>query len=101
MSEFSVKRPYLVLVIVLALVVLGITGVTKMTTDFLPEMQFPYIIAITTYPGASPQRVETEVTDVLEGGLSTINGVKNVTSTSSENYSQIMLEFEEDDEYDD
>lgn len=95
MAKFSVKRPYTVLVVVLALIVLGIVSFTKMTTDFLPELEFPYLIAITTYPGASPQRVEAEVTDPLEGALSTVNGVHEVTSTSSENYSQIFLEFEE------
>lgn len=95
MSKFSVKRPYTVLVAVLVLVVLGVVSFTKTTTDFLPELEFPYLIAITTYPGASPQRVETEVTDPLEDALSTVNGVQEVTSTSSENYSQVFLEFEE------
>ncbi|MEE3392940.1 MAG: efflux RND transporter permease subunit [Lachnospiraceae bacterium] len=95
MPKFSVKRPYLVLVVVLALAVLAIAGVTRMTTDFLPHMEFPYVAVITTYPGAAPQKVETEVTDPLESSLSTITGVKNITSTSGENSSQIMMEFEE------
>ncbi|MCR5202220.1 MAG: efflux RND transporter permease subunit [Lachnospiraceae bacterium] len=95
MSKFSVKRPYVVLVVVLALTVLGIAGFTKMTTDFLPEMELPYMVVTTTYTGASPQKVESELTDPIENSLATINGVKNVNSTSSENYSMVTLEFED------
>ena len=84
----------MVLVSVLVLIVLGVTGFTKMTTDLLPEMELPYMMVMTPYPGASPQKVEKEITDVIENNISTINGIKNVISTSSENSSRIMLEFE-------
>lgn len=96
MPKFSVKRPFVVLVTVIMLLVLGIVSFTRMTTDFLPNMNMPYMMVITTYPGASPEKVESELTEVMESGVSTVNGVKNVTSTSSENYSMVMLEFEED-----
>lgn len=96
MPKISVKKPYMVLVSVLVLVVLGVTGFTRMTTDFLPEMELPYMMVATAYPGASPQKVETEITDPIENNISTINGVKNVISTSSENSSSVMLEFEND-----
>ncbi|MBQ9179222.1 MAG: efflux RND transporter permease subunit [Firmicutes bacterium] len=96
MPKISVKKPYMVLVSVLVLVVLGVTGFTRMTTDFLPEMELPYMMVATAYPGASPQKVETEITDPIENNISTINGVKNVISTSSENSSRVMLEFEND-----
>ena len=56
----------------------------------------PYMMVITTYPGASPEKVEENVTKPMESTLGTINGVKSVTSTSAENYSMVMLEFEED-----
>ena len=59
-------------------------------------MNMPYMIVITTYPGASPEKVETEVSTVLEDAVGTVNGVKNVTSTSSENSSVVSLEFEDD-----
>lgn len=95
MSKFSVKKPYMVLVSVLVLIVLGVTGFTKMTTDFLPKMELPYMMVLTSYPGASPQKVEKEITDPVENSVSTINGVKNVISTSSENASRVMLEFED------
>lgn len=96
MPKFSVKKPFVVLVAVVMLLVLGVVSFTRMTTDFLPNMNMPYMMVITTYPGASPEKVEAELTEVMEDGVSTVNGVKNVQSTSSENYSMVMLEFEDD-----
>ena len=95
MPKFSVKKPYTVVVAVVMLLVLGFVSFTRMTTDLLPTMSLPYVVVVTTYPGASPERVESEVTAVLESSLGTVNGVENVTSTSSENFSMIVLEFEE------
>lgn len=96
MTKLSVKKPYTVLVAVVMLIVLGIVSFTKMTTDLLPAISLPYVMVITTYPGASPEKVEEEVTKVLEASLGRVNGVENVQSTSSENYSMVMLEFVED-----
>lgn len=96
MPKFSVKKPFVVLVGVIIVLVLGYVSFTKMTTDLLPNMNLPYMMVITTYPGASPEKVEKELTEVIEGGVATVNGVKNVTSSSSENYSMITLEFEDD-----
>lgn len=96
MPKFSVKKPFVVLVGVVMLLVLGFVSFSKMTTDFLPNMNMPYMIVITTYPGASPEKVESEVSGALEKMVGTVNGVKNVTSTSSENSSVISLEFEDD-----
>lgn len=96
MPKFSVKRPYVILVAVVMVLVLGGVSFSKMTTDLLPNMNMPYMMVITTYPGASPEKVETELTDVIENGVGTVNGVKEVTSTSSENYSMVVLEFEDD-----
>ena len=96
MPKFSVKKPFVILVGVVMLFVLGYVSFTKMTTDFLPNMNMPYMIVVTTYPGASPEKVETELSEVLENSVGTVNGVKNVTSVSSENSSIVSLEFEED-----
>lgn len=95
MPKFSVKRPYTVLVGIIALLVFGFVTFTRLSTDLLPEMELPYVIVVTTYPGAAPERVESQVTELLESNLGTINGVENLTSTSSENYSMVMLEFSE------
>ena len=96
MSKYSVKKPYTVLVAVVLVLVLGFVSFTKMTTDLLPSINLPYLMVVTTYPGASPEKVESSVTAPLESTLGTVTGVENVTSTSAENYSMVMLEFEED-----
>ncbi|MCI8637829.1 MAG: MMPL family transporter [Coprococcus sp.] len=96
MSKFCVRKPFTVLVGVVMVIVLGIISFTRITTDLFPTITLPYVVAITTYPGATPERVESSVTEVLESSLGTVNGVENVTSTSSENFSMVMLEFEDD-----
>ena len=95
MSSYCVKKPYTVVVAVIMVLVLGVISFLGMTTDLLPTLELPYIVVVTTYPGADPERVETGVTAVLEAGLGTVNGVANVQSVSSENMSMVILEFEE------
>ncbi len=96
MVKFSVKKPLTVFVAVILVLVLGATAYFEMTPDLLPNLDFPYAIVITTYPGASPEQVETTVTKPLEQSMATLDKIKNVTSTSSENYSMIMMEFSDD-----
>ena len=95
MSSYCVRKPYTVVVAVIMVLVLGVISFFGMTTDLLPTLELPYIVVVTTYPGADPERVETGVTAVLESGLGTVNGVSNVQSVSSENMSMVILEFEE------
>ena len=95
MPKFSVKKPFTVFVAVIAILVLGVVSYLKMTPDLLPNMDFPYIMIMTTYPGASPEKVENELTKPLEQAMSTLENIKTVSSTSAENYSMVMLEFEE------
>ena len=95
MSKFSVKKPLTVFVAVIAVLVLGVVAYLKMTPDLLPNMNFPYVILVTTYPGANPEKVEAEVTKPLEQSMATLDQIKEITSTSAENYSMVMLEFEE------
>ncbi|MBR6281475.1 MAG: efflux RND transporter permease subunit [Lachnospiraceae bacterium] len=94
MIKQSVKKPYTILVGVIIILMLAAVSLSKMTTDLLPSISTPYLMVITTYPGASPEKVELEVVEPLEGVLSTVTGVKNVTSNSAENYGMITLEFE-------
>ncbi|MBQ8189251.1 MAG: efflux RND transporter permease subunit [Lachnospiraceae bacterium] len=96
MSKFSVKKPFTVFVAVVAILVLGIVSYTKMTPDLMPNMNLPYVMVMTTYPGATPEKVETEVTRPLEQSFATLDKIKSINSTSSENYSMITLEFSED-----
>ena len=100
MAKISVKKPFTVLVAVIMVLVLGFVSLTRMPTDLLPNMTLPYIMVITTYPGASPEKVENDVSKPLESALGTVNGVKNVYSTSAENYSMVQLEFEDDTDMD-
>ena len=95
MSKFSVKKPLTVFVAVIAILVLGVVAYTKMTPDLLPNMDFPYVMIMTTYPGATPEKVENEITKPMEQSMSTLEHIKEVTSTSSENVSMVMLEFED------
>ena len=96
MSKYSVKKPYTVLVAVVLVLVLGFVSFTKMTTDLLPSINLPYLMVVTTYPGASPEKVESDVVKPMESTLGTINGVEKLTSTSANNYGMLMLEFAED-----
>ncbi|MCD8354413.1 MAG: efflux RND transporter permease subunit [Clostridiales bacterium] len=100
MIKQCVKKPFTVLVAVILALTLAAVSLTGMTTDLLPEMSMPYMIVITTYPGASPEKVESNVTEPLEGNLGTVSNVENVTSSSAENYSMVMLEFADDTDMD-
>lgn len=94
MSKYCVKKPYTVVVAVVMVIVLGVISFMNMVTDLLPAMELPYVVVVTTMPGASPEQVESQITAPLEAGLGTVNGVTNVTSTSSENVSTVVLEFD-------
>lgn len=94
MIKFSVKKPYLTVVSVIIILVIGMVSLSKMKTDLLPEIGMPYLMVITTEPGASPEKVGNDVTKPLESSLGTISGVKNIVSNSAENYSLVMLEFD-------
>ena len=95
MWKFSVKKPLTVFVAVIAVLVLGVVAFTRMTPDLLPNMDFPYVIIVTTYPGASPEKVETEISKPMEQAMSTLEHIQQVSSTSGENASMVMLEFQE------
>lgn len=92
-SKFSVKKPYTVLVGVVLVIVLGVVSFTRMTTDLLPNISLPYVLVMTTYPGASPETVETVVTQPVEAGMATVSNIESISSVSNENYSMVILEF--------
>ena len=95
MSKFSVRKPLTIFVAVLAVIILGVVAFTRMTPDLLPNMDFPYVMIMTTYPGQSPEIVEEEITRPLEQSMATLEHIKELSSTSQENYSLLVLEFEE------
>ena len=93
MEKLSVKKPYTILVAVIIVIALGGVSLTHLSVDLLPEFSLPYLIVITAYPGASPEKIEEQVSKPIENALGTVSGVENVSSTSSENYSIVQLEF--------
>lgn len=95
-SNYSVKKPFTVFVAVILVIILGFISFTNMTTDLLPKMDLPYALIITTYVGASPEKVETVVTKPIEQSMATVSDVKNISSVSSENSSMVILEFSND-----
>ena len=94
-SKYSVRRPYTVLVGVILVIVLGVVSLMKMTTDLLPDMSFQYALVITTDMGASPEKVESEVTAPIEAAMATTSNIKNVSSISYNSYSIVTLEYEQ------
>ena len=93
LSKFSIKKPFTILVAVVIVIVFGVIALTKMTPDLFPKINTPYVIVMTTYPGASPEEAESEITKPMEQQLATLSNIKNVTSVSAANYSMIQLEF--------
>ena len=95
MAKFSVKKPLTVFVVVLAVIVLGAVSYLKMTPDLIPNMDFPYVIIVTADPGASPEAVEADITKPMEQSMATLDQIKEVTSTSKNSVSMVLLEFED------
>ena len=95
MEKFSVKKPFTILVAVIMVLLLGFVSITSLQTNLLPDISTPYLMVVTVYPGASPERVESEVSDVMENALGTVSGVENITATSAENYSLLLMKFAE------
>ena len=96
MEKFSVKKPFTVLVAVIMVLMLGFVSISNMQTNLLPDVNTPYLMVVTVYPGASPERVESEVSDVMQNALGTVAGVEKVTATSAENYSLLLMQFSDD-----
>ncbi len=92
-SKFSVKKPYTVLVGVVLAIILGVVSFTRMTADLLPNISLPYVLVMTTYPGASPETVEMTVTQPVEASMATVSNIESISSISNENYSMVILEF--------
>lgn len=93
LPEFGVKRPVTNLMIFSAMIVLAFYSLTRIGIDSMPEIEPPSISVISSYPGASPEDVETKVTEVLENQLATTPGLEKINSSSSEGASSIRLKF--------
>ena len=93
MSKYSVRKPITVLMGMLIIIVLGILGLTKMSMGLFPNMELPYMIVVTPYVGADAETVYDEVTSKIESKVSSISNYNGMSSTSSEHYSMVMIEF--------
>jgi len=93
LPEFGVKRPVMTTMIFLALLLLGAISLGRLPIDIMPKISLPTMGVITFYPGASTEDVEAKVTKVIEGEVSTVSNISEVTSTSQENLSAVILRF--------
>jgi HAE1 family hydrophobic/amphiphilic exporter-1 len=94
LADISIKRPVFATMMMVALVVLGVVAHDRLAIDEYPDVSYPVIVAMTSYPGASPEVVEREVSRPLEKALNTMQGVKELTSTSREGSSFVRLQFD-------
>ena len=93
LTRVSILRPVTITMVVLAMVVLGLVSMSRVPVDLYPDIELPWVTVVSSYPGAGPEEIETLVTKPLEDAVSTISGVKNVTSTSEEGLSVVSIEF--------
>jgi len=94
LSDLSIKQPVFATMMMVALVVLGLFSYRGLSTDLFPDVELPVVSIVTTYPGVAPETVETEVTKRIEEAVNPIEGVRHITSTSSEGFSSVVAEFE-------
>ena len=93
LSDVSIKRPVFATMMMVALVVFGVVGYSRLAVDEYPDVSYPVISVNTNYPGASPEVVEREITRPIEQALNTVDGLNEITSTSSEGSSSVRLNF--------
>ncbi len=91
LSDVSIKRPVFATMMMVALVVFGIVSYKRLAVDEYPDITYPVVIASTSYPGASPEVMERDVSRRIEEALNTVNGIREITSTSTEGSSSVRL----------
>jgi HAE1 family hydrophobic/amphiphilic exporter-1 len=93
LADTSVKRPVFATMVIMALVVLGAVSYPEIGVDLFPKVDFPIVTVSTHLNGASPEVIDVDITDKIEGAVNTINGVKSITSSSTEGDSRVTIEF--------
>ena len=96
LPKFSIKRPVCILICIASLIIFGTSSVFQMPMESTPEMEFPILMVMTSYYGASPEEIDESVTDKIESALSTVSEVETTMSVSMENVGMTMLEFSYD-----
>ena len=96
LASISVRRPVFATVMILVILVVGIVGYKNLSLDRFPKVDLPLVVVITALPGASPEQVETELSDKIEEAINTINGIDELRSISTEGVSQVVVSFKLD-----
>ncbi|MBT8491753.1 MAG: efflux RND transporter permease subunit [Deltaproteobacteria bacterium] len=94
LPDLSIRRPVFAVMMIAALVVVGLFGYPRIGVDLFPSVEFPIVTVTLTYPGADPGSMETKVADPVEEALNTMAGIRVMRSTSLENVTQVIVEFE-------
>ncbi|MGE5681508.1 MAG: efflux RND transporter permease subunit, partial [Bacillota bacterium] len=92
-TELSIKRPPLIIVIFTVLGVLGYFSYNQLKYELIPDVTPPYVTVTTVYPGGSPHEVETSITKPIEDAVSSVDKLKRVFSSSTEGVSFVFVEF--------
>ena len=93
-TQVSLKNPVFATMVMLAFVVMGFFAFQNLKVDQFPNIDFPVVVVVTEYPGASPEIVESEVSKKIEEGVNSIAGINALTSRSYENQSVVVIEFQ-------
>src|SRR5688572_13340188 len=93
LSSIAIKRPVFTIMVTVALLVLGLVGLSRLGTDLFPDVQFPVVVVTTVYPGAGPSDVENQVTKPVEDSVVSLNGIDRVRSFSREGVSTVLVLF--------
>ena len=93
LAEISVRRPILATVLILTLVFLGVFSYYRLNVERWPNIDIPFVTITTRVLGASPEEVETDVSDKIEAAVNTISGIDMLSSTSAEGFSIIFIQF--------
>ncbi len=93
-TEAAVKHPITTIMMFLALFILGLVSLSMLGLELFPNVTYPTVMVVTVYPGVGPYEIESSVTDPIEDAVSSMNGIKEVSSTSSEGVSMVTLNFD-------
>ena len=93
LTSLSIKRPLLIIMAVLAIMLGGVVAYRSMAVDLYPNVKIPVVAVVVYYPGAGPREVEARITKPIENAVAGAPGVKKLTSTSGDGYSMVILEF--------
>src|SRR5210317_1088122 len=91
--DIAIRRPVFAVMMMVALVVFGILGYQTLPINLLPSLDIPVVTVMTLLPGASPEVMESDVTDPIESAVNTIEGIQQLTSYSGQGISQVMITF--------